>query len=409
MPRRIQTNTIKANAALAAALLLAAAALWLYRAGAASAGMAAAAGALLTCCIVLALCIPQVFRWSQEKRPRLPWLARLTGEGLAIFLALLFLAAAAAVSGNNLLYLILSVMLAASALSGVVSRLSLAELSVRVFAQEHVFAGKPFDVEVRIENRKRRMPSFAVELGPAPRPARGGVHFSRGRLPLLPAGEEVLTRIECRFDRRGVYRNPAFLLSTKFPFSMIERRLRVELRREIVVYPRIDAPADIDKHIRAIDRRAEPAAGTSHDLYRIRPAAIDDGARFIGWKATARSGDLQVKEFHRRERRRVTLVFNPRGYGGGEEFEAAVNRCAALLYGLWERGVEVLFRCGGFETSAAPRSGGIYACMRFLATLEADGEAAGASGKTAPAKAGEIVIAAADPLPRAERQGPAEG
>ncbi len=395
----MRTSTVKASAALAAALLLAVAALWLYRTGAATAGIAAAAGALLACCLVLTLCIPQVFRWSERKSSRLPWLARLTGEGLALFLVLLFLAAAAAVSGNNLMYLMLSVMLAAGMLSGVVSRLSLAALSVRVFAQEHIFAGRWFDVEVRIENLKRRMPSFAIELGPNPRPAHRSISFSRGFCPLIPGGEEVLARIECRFDRRGVYRSPAFLLSTKFPFSMIERRLPVDLRREVVVYPRIDAPLDIDEYLQTLDRRREPSAGTSHDLYRIRPAVAEDGARFVDWKATARSGDLQVKEFHRHEQRRAEVVFDRRAPRGREEFDTAVDRCATLLYKLWERGVEVLFRCGEFETAAAPGSGRIYACMRFLATVEADDNAANAPDPTALEEIDKIVVGAAQPLP----------
>ncbi len=311
---------------------------------------------------------------------------------------LLFLAAAATVSGNNLMYLILSIMLAAVVLSGIVSRLSLADLSVRVFAQEHIFAGRWFDVQVRIENLKRRLPSFAVELGPNPRPAHRGIRFSRGYCPLIPGGEEVLARIECLFAGRGVYRNPAFLLSTKFPFSMIERRLRVELRREVVVYPRIDVPLDLDEYLRALDRRAEPAAGTSHDLYRIRPAVAEDGARFVNWKATARSGDLQVKEFHRHERRRVEVVFDRCAPdGGGEEFETAVDRCATLLYKLWERGVEALFRCGEFEASVAPGSGRIYACMRFLATVGADNDAGNAPEKTV---LGKIVVGAAETAPQ---------
>lgn len=381
MPPRIRANTVKATAALAVALTLAAAAQWLYRTGAAAAGIAAAAGALLTCCIVLILCAPQVFRWGERRRARLPWLSRMTSEGLVFLLTLLFVTAAAAVSGNNLLYLILSVMPAAIMLSGAVSRLSLADLFVRVFAQEHIFAGKSFDVEVRIKNLKRWMSSFAIALGPGPDSAHAGIRFSNGYCPLIPGGEEIFTRIECCFADRGVYRNPAFLLSTKFPFSMIERRLRVELRREVVVYPRIDAPIAIDEYLRALDPRTEQAVGTSHDLYRIRPAIPEDGARFVDWKATARSGDLQVKEFNRLEHRRVTVIFNRHApHGKKAEFETAVAHCATLLYELWERGVEVLFQCAEFENSVAPGSDRIHASMRFLATVEADDPSENSSG-----------------------------
>lgn len=373
MALRIRTNTAIATAVLAVAFSLAIAAQWFYKKGMIIAGIGAASVALLTCCVVLVLCAPQVFQWGRKKRARLPWLSRLTGEGLVFFPALLFIAGAAIVSGNNLMFLILSVMLAAMMLSGVVSRLSLAELFVRVFAEEHVFAGKPFDVEVRIKNLKTWMASYSLQLGPSIQAADQGIELSSGYCPLIPGGEEVLTRITCCFSKRGVYRNPEFLLKTKFPFSVIERRLRVQLRPEIVVYPRIDASIGSDDTVRALEQRIRPTLGTSHDLFRIRPAVAEDGARFVDWKASARSDDLHVKEFNSQDQHSVEVVFDRHTPVGREaEFEAAVDRCATLLYNLWERGIEVAFRCGEFERAIAPGSDRVYDSMHFLATVEPD-------------------------------------
>ncbi len=373
MPVRIRTNTAIATAVLAIAFALALAAQWFYRAGMVIAGIGSAAVALLTCCIVLILCAPQVFRWGHEKRARWPWLSRLTGEGLVFFPALVFIAAAAIISGNNLMFLILSVMLAAMMLSGVVSRLSLAELYVRVFAEQHVFAGKWFDVEVRIKNLKTWMASYSLQLRPHIQAADQGIEFSSVYCPLIPGGEEVLTRIACRFSKRGVYTSPAFVLATKFPFSVIERRLRVQLRREVVVYPRIDASIGDEDYLKALEQHTQPTVGTSHDLFRIRPAMAADGARFVDWKASARSDELHVKEFNKLDQHNVEVIFDRYTARGQEaEFEAAVDRCATLLHNLWERGANVQFRCGNFENAVAPGSDRIYTSMHFLAGVEPD-------------------------------------
>ena len=93
----------------------------------------------------------------------------------------------------------------------------------------------------------------------------------------------------------------------------------------------------------------------------------------MDWKASARSDDLHVKEFNSQDQHSVEVVFDRHTPVGREaEFEAAVDRCATLLYNLWERGIEVAFRCGEFERAIAPGSDRVYDSMHFLATVEPD-------------------------------------
>ena len=90
-------------------------------------------------------------------------------------------------------------------------------------------------------------------------------------------------------------------------------------------------------------------------------------------KASARSDDLHVKEFNSLDQHSVEVVFDRHTPVGQEaEFEAAVDRCATLLHNLWERGIEVLFRCEDFERAIAPGSDRVYGPMHFLATVEPD-------------------------------------
>ena len=51
--------------------------------------------------------------------------------------------------------------------------------------------------------------------------------------------------------------------------------------------------------------------GRGHDLYAIRDYQFNDSARHVDWKASARTGALQVSEYAREDERRVMLAFDP--------------------------------------------------------------------------------------------------
>jgi len=50
--------------------------------------------------------------------------------------------------------------------------------------------------------------------------------------------------------------------------------------------------------------------GRGSDLYRIRDYEPEDSARHVDWKATAKSGELKVREYTREDERRVCIVFD---------------------------------------------------------------------------------------------------
>src|SRR5690606_39597128 len=65
-----------------------------------------------------------------------------TWHGVVFVSLILLVAGAALYSGNNLIYLILSAMLAATLLSGLVSRIDLAGLHLTLGLPDHIFAGR---------------------------------------------------------------------------------------------------------------------------------------------------------------------------------------------------------------------------------------------------------------------------
>ena len=67
-------------------------------------------------------------------------------------------------------------------------------------------------------------------------------HAIESQTRTVIAGGAVLEEmVDVRFSRRGVYRQNSFAFSTRFPFGFVEKTARVTLRRDVVVYPSIDA------------------------------------------------------------------------------------------------------------------------------------------------------------------------
>jgi hypothetical protein len=322
------------------------------------------------------------------RRTPLQWLTyqidyQVTREGV-IYLAGIFVVALAALNtGNNLLFMILSCLLAGVLISGILSRLVLSAVDVRLDLPEHIFAGQSILAVAELHNTKQRMPTFSVSLVSEEKEAskKQGGKLSPNILsrpvyfPYVPARKVVKQDVELTFPRRGVYRQDAFGLRTRFPFGFIQKTRRVDSGIEAVVYPTTRATREIFDALPQVTGELESyQRGRGNDLYAIRDYQHNDSARHVDWKASAKTGVLQIREFAREDERRVMLVFDP--YRGDpnrtpEQFELAVNLCAGLAWHFSEMNSVIEFRSAGFATPRAPANEVIYDILRYLASVTA--------------------------------------
>ena len=366
---------MKAVGALAVAILLAIGAERLYVMELSAASVAAAALALALCCYIVYLSAPHVLRWIRQQDWPLPWSYRITRQGLVFAAAAVTVGTTALTSGNNLIYLVLSSMLAAMLLSGLASRLILSGLQLQMSLPGHIFAGQPVLARVGVRNLKRWLPSFSLWIGtPASARQAAEMTLEEAYCPWIPGGREVVALIEARFPQRGRYRNQQVWLRTRFPFHFAERRARLGLSQGIVVYPSVEPREEVEQVVRRIEQQWQARdRGDSHDLYRIRPALPDDGARFLDWKASARVGGLWVREYTRDDNRRAHIVLD-RGVPEGEEwlqrFERGIELCAAVAWRLHGNKVLLQFTSDDFSITSSPTSSTIYEILHYLALTE---------------------------------------
>ena len=96
--------------------------------------------------------------------PRVPVAVQFTREGLVFVLLTLAIGAAAVNTGNNILYLIFSMMLAMIVVSGMLSRRMLSGLKPRLEFPDSLFAGVRNLCFVSLRNFKKRSPSLGIRL-----------------------------------------------------------------------------------------------------------------------------------------------------------------------------------------------------------------------------------------------------
>src|SRR5215467_338486 len=158
----------------------------------------AAAISLLLAVIGAIYIVPRLARKVQLEFLRFAVRTTVTVEGLFFVVLLVVIGFAAWNTANNLLYLILSAMLAFLFTANMISRLSLADLSIQLRFPDHIFAGETASLSVTLNNHKRIIPTFSLIVEPLSEPdiaqsrtlAREGAGDGKGKEP-ASHGEQV--------------------------------------------------------------------------------------------------------------------------------------------------------------------------------------------------------------------------
>jgi len=330
----------------------------------------------------------------------------ITREGMAYLGVALIIGVAALNTTNNLLFIVLAAMLAAIIVSGFASAAVLRGLELEVAVPEIAFAGKPVTAQVKLHNPKRVIPAFSVRVLselPRKKKKKPGWEWQKTEFvfpkkrewvrvpdyalrrkvlaPQLPAifekpvyftfvppNSSAEAQVELEFPRRGRYTQDGFHLATRFPFSFLVKSRRVKLTRELLVYPALLESTEFMEMLPLITGEyVSLLRGRGLELYRIREHTPEDPARFVDWKASAKTGSLKVREFAREEESRLRIVFDNAlpGAVSPEAYEHAVSVAASLAFRFTGEAIDVGY--------AAPQYNGaphLYDFLVYLATVQ---------------------------------------
>ncbi|MEF3404104.1 DUF58 domain-containing protein [Agromyces sp. CCNWLW203] len=283
----------------------------------------------------------------------------------------------------------------------------------RRFSPPVVAAGGSTLVAIVIKNRSRRtfdgahwrdgVPTTLTAAPEAVLPAMGPYES------MLPSGDDTVhVEYRLRTPRRGVYPIGPLRVSIADPFGLARVDRDVGTAHEVVVTPRVTpldaalgSAASVDGVLNGLQLRTHP----NSDELIAREYRYGDPLRRVNWAATARRGELMVREEEQRgdpEARIIldtTLAGRARQAGHRREaddgphfgFELGVEVAASIGMHLLERGYRV--RCDRLDDSerglAVGESGAGYRMpggdrllLEDLARLDGPSGAAGARSRS---------------------------
>ena len=317
-------------------LTLAALTLYAHQSGNIRLAGISAGASLVFVLVILVFIVPPLARNAGREASQLNLPFEFTTGGAIMLVLVVIVGFSAWNTGNNLLFIVLSFLIATMVVGFFAGSICLKKLDIKMRFPDTIFAGESTPILVSLTNRKRLIPAFSVvaevrgkerersiaadqleELLPA---------WIARRLSKAPVVRRTLdhfvylgrnstseVRTEHVFPHRGRLMIRDFELSTKFPFGFFRHRRRLPARAaEIIVLPRVEAvgveigdlPADAGAL--ATGRR-----GVGLDLLALRDYQPQDDPRHIDWKATARSRHLTVREFADEDQLTITVIIDP--------------------------------------------------------------------------------------------------
>jgi len=298
-----------------------------------------------------------------------------TRDGWWCLLVAVGLGVAAINTGNNLLYLLVSALLALIVVSGILSEQAMRGLALEGVVPAEIYAGRPALFGARILNHKRTLTSYSITvelLAPEARAATTGRRFIYFRR--VEAGVERVATWEETLPRRGCHRLSGVRIITRFPFGLFVKAARPALADEVLVFPAVRAISpDALRHLGDQGDAAARRRGRGDDLYDLRPYRSGDDPRFIHWRSSAKAETLMVREHEADTSHDARLVLVGRGRAGTDALEAGLSEAASIVAALVRAGAGVALEGQGVRVPLGHGRPHLRRVLTALALYDADG------------------------------------
>ncbi|MGC9452032.1 MAG: DUF58 domain-containing protein [Oceanipulchritudo sp.] len=312
-----------------------------------------------------------------------------TRTGTMLILITIGVGTAAFNTGQNILYLALSMLLSTLLVSGLLSWLNFKGLRWRLETGRHFRVGEPSPVYLELANTKRRLPSYSLSFRVSA-PQSGLTEFLALEERLDPGQN---TRLHWEFTplRRGRETLALEGLVSRYPFGFLKKTITDSFQREVIIWPaRVAYQFRGDKAGRRWLYGHHKRRGEGVDLVQLRQYRSGDPLKRIHWKATARTGKLQVRETEQEHHQAFKLWVDPSPHlwRDDAQFEKMCSFAASLAEDLFQRDQLLAGKVAGEEAVKVSAIEDLYALLDRLGALErgkrADPFGRGASRESAP-------------------------
>lgn len=251
---------------------------------------------------------------------------RLTHEGWYFLIVLTFIVVAGSMRQINLMLVMAGMMVGAIYFNWHLARSMLRRLQIRRRLPEQIGAGESLTVELEVASPQRctallitdaiRRVDSSVRKGRAPREDVAASKTEATGIVALPhvaPGKPARGEYRVVFEERGRYEFGPLWTTTRHPFGLLARSVRLRRSNRLLVLPRLGRLTNRWTHLaRSVDYGAQQAAGrqrpTDGEFYGLRDWQPGDSRRLIHWRTSARRGGLMVRQFEQPRSENLTLL-----------------------------------------------------------------------------------------------------
>lgn len=268
---------------------------------------------------------------------------KITKAGVLYTLLTIFMGVSAINTGNNLLFVMVSLLLSFMWLSGVFARLNLARLEARLSYPSEIYAGKRSFLLLHLRKGISLLPGFLLRIELIYLDPYGERLSLKGKIAFLKGERELYLPFEPK--KRGLYKVEELKISSLFPMGLFERRKWLDLKEEWVVFPepkrciyaqmRKDRPFGAEERMKAqlgqsvFERLEEYSPGTPRKL--------------ISWKSFAKWEELKKKVFIEGESPPLLLEIEKLP---GENLEERLSCATYLVLEAFKKGTSIAVKLG---------------------------------------------------------------
>ncbi len=261
----------------------------------------------------------------------------ITRVGSGYLLLTLAVAVAATNTGNNALFMVLSIQLALLIISGVTSRLNLRGLEVELFPPGEIYANRKTIVRFSITNNHVTGKWFVMlMLGDKGTPL---------LITRIAPKNTIKGTLEYTFTKRGYTSLPVLKIATIFPFGFFYKERILIYEETLLVYPEIYPFASTLPTLYLNEGDiVSNEKGWGYETFALREFQAGDDPRFIHWKKTGQLGKPIIAEKNKEEEGSLLIIldnYHPYPSKIQQKFELLVSEAATAALAALARGLHV--------------------------------------------------------------------
>lgn len=300
---------------------------------------------------------------------------RLTMGGLGFIFATVIICLGAVDGDVNLLTLLFGFCLGSLLINAFYGYRTLTSLSVQRTVPDVAVAGKPFFIRYTVTNRRRWACARGILVedvldsgAPMPNP-----EFF---VPVLAGGQSVTLAIPVASPRRGRIAFTFIGASTRLPFYLFFKWVRIEAAGEVVVFPalgRLLTQVNFSKGATDVPGENGGRVRGDGEYYGVREYRAGDNPRRIHWRRSAQSGRLMIREMVQSGDNQLWCVVDtcvaPGDIEQAARLESVISAAATVICDALERGAKVGLICNGEPLVVMPPAAGRACRPRLLREL----------------------------------------